>query len=441
MEIRFGFAGNDRARFLVHCLSTVLETMTPRKAVASFCDSHKNLFRTSGRIHVIGFGKAAYGMYAGIAESLPESPVHASVIVPENEPIRNKFAELQILHGEHPFPGHGSLSSSEIILKGLAGLGNGDLVIALVSGGGSSLFEFPIQGLSIHRIASVTRCMMESGSDIRELNAARKLMSNVKGGKLNRMLYPARVVSLIISDVPGDDPALVASGPTVFAAPPGRKVLAAALDSIRRCDPGTEETVKSNLKMDIDHDAEPESHWHLVLKNGDLVEAMANELRKHGEKVVSFGSGFTGNVEDLSSRILLMLRGEFARFGAGFWFAMGGESTATVRGAGTGGRNQELAARLALKMLPGENCVFMSAGTDGMDGNSSAMGSVVFPGSLDSVPPEEVEKHLAESNLTPLLKRIGSALFSGPTGNNVSDIMAGYYGGLDGHKPINSGRR
>ncbi|MHB8396878.1 MAG: DUF4147 domain-containing protein [Thermoplasmataceae archaeon] len=429
MKITAGNLSDGRAVTLVNALTATLEKLTPEQAVARALEPIKNEISSYSRVFVIGFGKASFGMYCGLRRVADRSLAASAIIVPEYQHIENPFGELSVLRGTHPFPGESTQKSSQQVIDRIRGVRRDDLVIVLISGGSSSLFEIPVEGLSMDRLSSVTKCVMESGENISTLNSARKLMSRVKGGKLLDLLSPARSISLIISDVPGDDLSMVGSGPTVRDSGPDGKEKERIMDLICRCDPSAKEAVaKAATAKRVETSAAATNM--LILRNQDFVDGMCAELLKTGEKVVSMRSGITGDVEELSGRILKTLRERYSREKIGFWFVMGGESTSKVVGEGRGGRNQELAARVALKMLPGEDCVFMSAGTDGIDGNSDAMGAVVYPGVFMDVQPGEVQSSLKRSDIGTLLGNIGSALFSGPTGNNVSDIMAGFYGGI-----------
>ncbi len=429
MKITAGNLSDGRAVTLVNALSATLDKLTPEQAVARALEPIKDEVSSYSRIFVIGFGKASFGMYRGLRRVVDRSLAASAIIVPEYQHIENPFAELTVLRGTHPFPGESTQKSSQQIIDRIRGVRRDDLVIVLISGGSSSLFEIPVEGLSMDHLSSVTKCLMESGENISTLNSARKLMSRVKGGGLLGMISPARSLSLIISDVPGDDLSLVGSGPTVRDSGPDKKEKERILDLIGRCDPTAREAVEKAATAKRS-EISPAATNMLILRNQDFVEEMCAELLKTGEKAVSMGSGITGDVEELSGRILKTLRERYSREKIGFWFVMGGESTSKVVGQGRGGRNQELAARLALKMLPGEDCVFMSAGTDGIDGNSDAMGAVVYPGVFRNLKPGDVESSLKRSDIGTLLGNISSTLFSGPTGNNVSDIMAGFYCGI-----------
>ncbi|MCL4332161.1 MAG: DUF4147 domain-containing protein [Candidatus Thermoplasmatota archaeon] len=426
MQIAIGDNADPRAGILVGALSGALERYNPENAVRASFHEFLPLANESGKIHVIGFGKAGLGMYRGLVSALPGPPESASIIVPHNAMVENVPEGLTLLRGSHPYPDRSSQESSERLLGSIEGLTEDDLVFVLVSGGSSSLFEVPVEGLSIERVSAVTKCLMEAGSDIFMLNAARRIMSRVKGGKLLSYIYPARAVSLIISDVPGDEPAYVGSGPTVEWTAPGHYADSDVLGAIAGCDPAAPEAISSRGMIT---GKAAQCTNRIVLRNSDVVKDLGLRLSREGHNVITPGYFVSGSVEELSQRILSMVREEFSRSGEPFWFVMGGESTSVVRGTGTGGRNQELVVRLALRLEQGEDCVFMSAGSDGIDGNSKAMGAVYYPGMFDGIPHEAIMDSLARSDAFPLLNSLGAALISGPTGNNVSDIIAGFYGG------------
>ncbi|MGC8609433.1 MAG: DUF4147 domain-containing protein, partial [Thermoplasmata archaeon] len=201
----------ERRSFILNVLKETFDDLDP----GSLVKSHLKGLDLSmyEKIYIIGFGKASMAMYSGLREMALSKLAYAGIIVPTGETV-SQYPELHILTGTHPYTSDLSVNSSMDLLSHVRP-GKDDLVIVLVSGGGSSLFEIPEDGIEISFIADTSKKMMDSGSDIYELNAIRSVLSKVKGGKLARILYPAKVQSFIVSDVPGDDISVIASGPLV----------------------------------------------------------------------------------------------------------------------------------------------------------------------------------------------------------------------------------
>ncbi len=194
---------SDDRKKILDCLINVFATISPFSAVERYSRKLSHDIDESGRIFVIGFGKASLAMYEGIREKVREKLCYAGIIVPKDQEVAENFPELEILRGTHPAVSELSVKSSETILGHLKNLEKEDLVLVLISGGGSALFEVPEQGIDIRTLSSISDCMMKNGADIYELNRVRQLMSSVKGGKLAGVLKPAKVRSMIISDVTG----------------------------------------------------------------------------------------------------------------------------------------------------------------------------------------------------------------------------------------------
>ncbi len=379
-------------------------------------------------VYVIGFGKAALKMYRGVRGRTISIARYSAIIIPTGEAVPENYPELEILVGNHPIPSTETLSSSRKILGHLGNLSEDDLVIVLISGGGSALFEIPEGGFTIKMIGDTAKCLMESGADINELNAIRQAMSSVKGGKLAKILYPSEVYGLIISDVPGDDPAVIASGPlTRPSLEPG--FLGKVVEKYR-------ETCMLPSKEELERhfgNIEPGSFRHvttrIILKNSDFVNLISTLISKNGDTVVTLADSVTGDVVDAAKWFAERMRKQFAVSRKPIWIVGGGETTAKVRGNGKGGRNCELSLRVAMNMESDEDFLFASIGTDGIDGASPAMGGITDNYFLEGLGKDEIFNSLAISDSYTLLNKYNSAIITGYTGTNVSDIYIAYYGG------------
>lgn len=347
-------------------------------------------------VTVFAFGKAAVPMARG---ALRAWPVQGGLVVSLAEA---SLPPLTVRRGGHPTPRPDAAAVGDEALALAATLGPEDVALALVSGGGSAMLERPREGVSLDEIASLTDALMRAGGDIAELNAVRRRLSAIKGGGLARAIAPARLVNVVLSDVPGASPALVASGPT--CAPPDGP------DPIE------------------------------VLGRHGLLDAVSPALRRWLarpmppltgpiETIVAADNGTARRATGLADRGL-RLRGEardvgaaFAREGPGAGWVAGGETVVTVVGEGRGGRSLELAlGALAAGWRGGLLAAF---GTDGVDGTSALAGALVDEAVVEAARARGLDprEHLARNDAGSFFDAVGSGLDCGPTGTNVADLV------------------
>ncbi|MCW6159079.1 MAG: DUF4147 domain-containing protein [Thermoplasmatales archaeon] len=391
---------------------------SPQERVRSFLE-RENLADFKGKIRVVGFGKAGKGMYEGARQFFGSRISSAVIIVPvkEGEQLTYPF-----LPGNHPFPGTESIRSSKVLIDSLAGMNEDDLVLVLVSGGGSALFENLRQGVELEKYNEIIDCLMRHGANISELNSVRYLFSMTKGGSLLNFTYPARVLSLIVSDVPGDSINTVSSGPT--GDPPSSSAIdSAAAKYGEQC--GIHKVDVRNSKKGY------KAENHIVLKNQDFVKSILENIQARGFRTKNIGSGIQGDTTVVSELIVNEMRSSYNSDGTPLYIAGGGETSTNFTRNGIGGRNLELALKVLLRMEREEVFTFGSIGTDGIDGTSKAMGAIVDNKSLMYVDENFIREKLSTSDSLAPLIRSKDVLLTGPTGNNVSDIFIGYYAGKD----------
>jgi len=413
----------EKGKFLIEALPGLFDALSPENSMGKYREEISSLSESHGRTFVVGFGKAAYSMYAGMRKFLQKVPVIADIIVPDQMEIENAFDELRILRGTHPESSSRSVEATEAMLTDLGVLSETDMVFVLISGGGSALFEKPASGFSIDEISRISKCMMINGADIREMNVVRGVMSSVKSGKFARILYPATVKAYIISDVIGDDISVIASGP-LHAPSANRKFIN---DTITKysglCGYSAEELINAaNIITDMKYFSRVSNT--IVLKNRDFVTGLSKLIEARFGDVVVLGSDIMGDVSQVSKHIAETCRSIYDLKGHGFWLVFGGETTVRVAGSGKGGRNQELAVRIAIEMGSEEHYTVLAIGTDGIDGKSPAMGGIIDDSSMSILKQMGINKYLKDSDSYTLLSRGGSALITGFTGTNVSDICA-----------------
>ncbi|RMD48114.1 MAG: DUF4147 domain-containing protein [Alphaproteobacteria bacterium] len=388
-----------------------------------------------GRRLVVAIGKAAPAMAAAALEQLGPGP--AIVVTAPDAPGRAALpAGVELLSGGHPLPDAGSLAAGARLLAAAGDLGPRDLMLVLVSGGASAMVEAPRPPLDLPALRALNRLLLESGFDITRTNLVRQALSRLKGGGLARVAAPARVETLILSDVIGDDPRAVASGPTVAAV--GRPSEAEALLRARGLWPRLPEPVRAALAAAVAAEAAGEDPTmapanaapaEVIGSNALSLAAMAEAARRAGGRSVRcLAPPLTGDVAEAAARLCAAL-GEAeaaARAGRPQAVLAGGETTVVVRGPGRGGRNQELALRVALaaegrRAVP---WVLLAAGSDGRDGPTPHAGGLVDAGTAARIRAAgaDPEALLAANDSARALELAGAAFDSGPTGTNVADL-------------------
>ena len=369
------------------------------------------------RLRVVGFGKAGKGMYEGVKRYFGERISSAKIIVPMPDDGR---LVGPFLPGDHPLPSVNTLKSSETLVTSVKGLTSDDVVLVLISGGGSSLFELLRDDTDLESYNRTISCMMKSGADITELNAIRYLFSKTKGGGFLNYTYPARVIGIIVSDVPGDAEEVVASGPT--STPPESSSIDQVVARYGQQCSIQNRRVKYETR-------EYRAENYVVLKNSDFVKSVSQKLEIGGFRVVSLGSRIEGNTETVARFLVNKMKSVYERERVPVFVVGGGETSTRLTGMGIGGRNLELSLRVLLLMGDEEDFAFASIGTDGMDGTSKAMGGVVDSKTLNILDRNYIRDSLSTSDSLEPLVQSGDVLFTGFTGTNVADIFISYYAG------------
>ncbi len=386
-----------------------LAAADPAVAVRASLDSSP-LPEPPGRTFVVAVGKAAIGMAQALCERIKAD----EVAIVTNYENAQEVPGARVLAAGHPVPDENGLKAGEAVIGLLERAGPDDRVIALISGGGSALLPAPVEGVSLADKAEVNRLLLGAGLDITAMNLVRQQLSRLKGGGFLRLAAPAPVTALILSDVVGDDLRVIASGPTV--APIGSRAEAVVL--LKEADvwerlPGS---VRRHLSApESPAGPLPEAENRLVGSNARSVAAMkaaAPEAAVHPELLV-------GDVAEAAAVIAGKGRGVHL---------FGGETTVRLRGRGMGGRNQELALRVALEAEARGwqgPWVFLSGGTDGRDGPTDAAGGLVDGGTLAAIRASGADPRalLAENDSYHALKAAGALLMTGPTGTNVADLQ------------------
>ena len=371
-----------------------------------------------GVYRVVSIGKAAVPMAAFLLGKLSGVPVEAIVVT--NRENARPLPGAEVHAAGHPVPDEAGARAAVAVERFLGPARAEDRVVALISGGGSALLPAPVAGLTLADKVAVNRLLLARGFEITEMNLVRQQLSRLKGGGLLRAAAPAPVTAYILSDVIGDDLRVIASGPTV--APIGGKAEARKLLQSRGVWDELPAAVRSVLERDDAPPAPlPGAANILVGSNRKSLDAI---VAAAGPEASIFDDHLTGDVGDAAIKIVAATRK--ARLDGPQCLIFGGETTVTLRGRGLGGRNQELALRVALSMPDlGRDWVFLSGGTDGRDGPTDAAGGVVDAGTVTRIRAAggDPEALLADNDSHAALSLSGDLLVTGASGTNVADVQ------------------
>ena len=411
-------AGGDRRSAARALFEAGVAAADPARAVARSLDA-----APVEASRILAFGKAAVPMAEAALERLPGRP---TLIVTNAENAREIEGARTLVAG-HPVPDAGGEAAAREVERFVEPAGDGETVLVLVSGGGSAMLPAPVEGVTLADKIAVTELLLASGAPIDEVNAVRRALSRLKGGGLARAIHPARTVALLLSDVPRDEIAAIASGPTVPPTDPG-SVMADALEALRRH--GLEARVPASVTRALaatrgDERVEPDVDNRLVGGNSVSLDAMAALCKARGLRHHVVSRWLDGDVADAAALVHRAAREAPADCDA---LLAGGETTVVLRGDGHGGRNQEMALRLALlcESEPiGRAWTFLSGGTDGRDGPTEAAGGIVDAGTPARIRAAglDPEALLADNDSHAALAASGDLLVTGGTGTNVADLQ------------------
>ncbi|MDE4133483.1 DUF4147 domain-containing protein [Phaeobacter sp. QD34_3] len=371
-----------------------------------------------GRSLILAVGKAAIPMMREALAQIPEPRAALVVTNPEN---LCTLPGAQVIAGSHPVPDEASAAAGRAVVDFLAGATAQDRVIALISGGGSALMVAPASGLTLEDKAEVGRLLLASGLEINEMNLIRQQLSDLKGGGLLRHAAPAPVTAYLLSDVIGDDLRAIASGPTV--SPIGTRAEARAVMQRARIWETAPEAVKAHLSAPDSEVRLPKAQNILIGSNRHSLAAMTEAAAEWEAQIVS--DHLTGDVAEAAQAVIGAAHKAPSDRPVALIF--GGETTVRLTGTGLGGRNQELALRVAqlgTERLTGD-WVFLSGGTDGRDGPTDAAGGIVSPETWAAISDagQDPEALLANNDSYAALKAADALVMTGGTGTNVADVQ------------------
>lgn len=381
-----------------------------------------------GKTYVIGAGKASAAM-ARTVEKNWKGPITGLVVTRYGYAV--PCEQIEILEAAHPVPDEAGAIAARRIMELVTQAGEDDLVLCLISGGGSSLLPMPLNGITLEDKQAISRDLLKSGATIGEMNCVRRHLSAIKGGRLAEACFPAKVVNLLISDVPGDDPCDIASGPTVADV----STCDDALDIIRRYDINIPAPIRSLLEqggaesIKPDHPTLPAISTIMVATPRLSLQAAAEFAIKAGVTPLILGDSIEGEARDVG-KVLAGITHEVAveqRLAKPPCVLLsGGETTVTVKGDGRGGRNVEFLLSFAIAIKGHEKIHAIAGDTDGVDGLEEIAGAYASPDTLArawsaGLKPQD---SLANNDGHSFFETLGDSIITGPTLTNVNDFRA-----------------
>lgn len=372
----------------------------------------------NGKIKLVAAGKAAWQMAKAASNYLGER-LEQGIVITKYGHVRGELPRIRCCEAGHPVPDEGSFDAARKALALTENLTKDDTVLFLLSGGGSALFELPL--IPAEELQDVTRQLLACGADIVEINTLRKRLSAVKGGRFAQHCAPAKVFSIILSDILGDPPDMIASGPTC----PDSSTCADAMEIVRRYDLSLREETKQLLMVETPK-ALANARWMITGSVRELCDAAARSCRKLGYEPFFLTDRLCCQAREAGSVMASILR-THAGDGKKLAFLAGGETVVRLTGSGKGGRNQELALAAAEGISGLSNAALFSVGSDGTDGPTDAAGGFVDGATRQRLLEEgiHIDQVLLNNDAYHALQCTGGLIFTGPTGTNVNDVTVG----------------
>jgi hydroxypyruvate reductase len=386
-----------------------------------------------GRVILLAAGKSAAAM-AAVAErhyieevGLPETQIEGVATTRHGHGVPAR--RVEVIEAGHPVPDEAGLKGAEKSLRLAQSAGPDDLVLALISGGGSANWIAPAEGITFAQKQQMNKSLLRSGAPISEVNTVRKHLSRIKGGRLARAAYPAQLVTLAVSDVPHDDPATIASGPTV----PDGTTLKEARDIVAKYDIQMDEEVRKALSDPRNESVKPDdkafvrARFEIVGKPRDSLDAAIRVAAEAGYEVIDLGADLEGEARAVAAdhaRIAINAQNQGKRVAV----MSGGELTVIVRGNGRGGPNQEYVLALTLLLANHKDMAVLAADTDGADGGAGSpadpAGAVADEKTFARIRELKLDPkaYLDNNDATTFFEKTGDLLVTGPTLTNVNDI-------------------
>lgn len=384
-----------------------------------------------GRTIVIGAGKAAAAMAQAVETHWPAASPLSGLVITRYGHGGAPLRRIEVVEASHPVPDAAGEQAATRILDMVQGLAADDLVLCLISGGGSSLLALPAPGITLADKQAVNRALLRSGAAIHEMNCVRKHLSAIKGGRLAVATAPAQLVTLVISDVPGDDPSVIASGPTV----PDATTLQEARAVLTRYGIDAPPSVQAYLRdpaAETPKPGDPTFHYaetHMIASPQASLEAAAAVARTAGLLPMILGDAIEGEASEVA-RVMAGIAKQCALHGQPApppcVLISGGETTVTIRGHGRGGRNAEFLLGLAVALDGQPGIYAIACDTDGIDGTEDNAGALLSPDTLSRARTLAIDARdrLADNDGYSFFGALGDLVVTGPTLTNVNDFRA-----------------
>ncbi|MDH5201682.1 MAG: glycerate kinase [Nitrospirota bacterium] len=431
---------NKTGRLSIEIFYASLNEVNPYNMVKSYTDTIRSIYQdnTFNRLLVIGFGKAACYMAKAMEEQF-KNVIAAGIVITKHShcPSQYRPDKIKVLEAGHPVPDEKGLQATEEIVKLVSCIDEKTLIVCLISGGGSALLVSPYKGITLSEKQKITELLLKAGATIDELNAVRKHISKVKGGRLAEFAYPAKIISLIISDVIGDRFDVIASGPTS----PDTTTYNKALSILEKY--GLIEKVPQSI-LSVLHKGTngsiPETPKEgnrifekveniIIGNNKKALNAAVEKARELGLDAEIISTEISGEAKEVGkwlAKKAIETRNELSvKRNKKICLISGGETTVTVRSNGKGGRNMELALSFAMEIEGIDGITLLSAGTDGTDGPTDAAGAIVNGNTVSKAKSIGLnpEEYLENNDSYTFFKKIDELFVTGPTGTNVMDIQ------------------
>ena len=417
------------------CCRAAIAAVDPERLVRDFLEAHPESIPTDISVRSAAIGKAASAMTSGARQALGDRLEGGVLVVPRGE-VTQPISGFQVIEGGHPIPDGGSVAGGDAIRRLAGGLGPDELLLCLISGGGSALMTLPPEGISLAELQDTTNRLLRAGASIRDLNAVRKHLDLLKGGRLAATASPTPLLALVLSDVVGDPLDVIASGPVS----PDQTTFGDAIAVLERFGvwQDSSSSIRDLLRRGVRGEAaeSPDAGdpcftntvVQVIGNNRLAAETALSEATAQGYNTMLLTTFLSGEAREVGST-LAAIGLEMLQTGKPLpppaCLVAAGETTVTVRGAGLGGRNQEVALGAARVLDGSDNVLVASIGTDGIDGPTDAAGAMATGNTLARARQLglDAEKALADNDTYPFFRTLEDLIVTGPTGTNVMDIQ------------------
>jgi glycerate-2-kinase len=423
----------------IDIFNAALQAVDPYGLVKDYSDYISSAYQKGhfNKLFIVSFGKAAFAMTKALSENIPDI-ITKGILITKYGHVNGALADnISIFEAGHPVPDEKGSAATQSVIDMLKDADRQTLVVCLISGGGSALLAAPRKGITLNEKKLATELLLRAGADIHELNTVRKHISAIKGGKLAEIAYPAKVISLILSDVIGDSLDVIASGPTS----PDKTTYRDAVDVLEKY--GLTDKIPDHILNMLEKCSEEEKALNGQIEQERMADNIiigSNKIATEAAKIMAMELGFktTVTTSELQgdARAAAKWLADFAIKKTDIRYSKfeilkpvclisGGETTVTVKGRGIGGRNMELALAFAVDIAGVEDITLLSAGTDGTDGPTDAAGAIVDGETIRNAKLKGLDPmaYLENNDSYTFFKKTGELLITGSTGTNVMDVQ------------------